>query len=421
MFRANKHGCVDVTGTHDLASVTVTDALFDLEDPTFIADPYPVFAMLRARGEVHWHPDLGMSVTVSHAASSSVLRHRSLGRIWTDVKPIDRFVSFNLLHRNSLLENGPPTHGRLRSLVTAAFGRGHVERLRPWIAELSNRLVDGLCAEIADTGSADLLANVAALLPVEVIAELLGVPGDDRALLQPWSNAIVKMYEFGLTPGKKDAAELAATEFVAYLRELIASRREQPGDDLVSDLVAVTDADGGRLTEDELVATAVLLLMAGHEATVNVIGNGVLALMRHPDQWRRLLADPGLLPTAIEELIRYDSPLQLFERTATAEVEIAGHVVRPGKKIAALLGAAARDPLVFERPDVLDIGRSPNPHLGFGMGIHYCLGAPLARIEVEAALSALARKLPGATLASEPRRRIEFVLRGLHELLLTSG
>ncbi|WNV91520.1 cytochrome P450 [Umezawaea sp. Da 62-37] len=399
----------------------MTSAPFDQQDPAFIADPYPAFAALRERGEVHWHEDLGVAVTLSHAAGSAVLRHRSLGRIWSDVKPVEAFASFNLLHRNSLLENEPPTHGRLRRLVAAAFGRGHVERLRPWIADLSDRLVDELCAKIAEHGSADLLAHVAAPLPVEVIAELLGVPGSERALLQPWSNAIVKMYEFGLPREKKDAAERAATEFVAYLRELIALRRKQPGNDLVSDLVAVTDTDGGRLTEDELVATAVLLLMAGHEATVNVIGNGVLALMRHPDQWRRLIADPSLMPTAAEELIRYDSPLQLFERTATAEVEIAGYQLKPGDKIAALLGAAARDPLVFNSPDALDISRFPNQHLGFGAGIHYCLGAPLARIEVEAALGALVRKLPGAELAAEPRRRAEFVIRGLHELPLTTS
>ncbi|MET1076283.1 MAG: cytochrome P450 [Umezawaea sp.] len=399
----------------------MTSAVFDQQDPAFIADPYPVFAALRERGEVHWHEDMGVAVTLSHAAGSAVLRHRSLGRIWSDVKPVEAFTSFNLLHRNSLLENEPPTHGRLRRLVAAAFGRGHVERLRPWIADLSDRLVDELCAKVAEPGSADLLAHVAAPLPVEVIAELLGVPGSERALLQPWSNAIVKMYEFGLPPEKKDAAARAAAEFVAYRRELTALRRKQPGNDLVSDLVAVTDTDGGRLTEDELVATAVLLLMAGHEATVNVIGNGVLALMRHPDQWRRLIADPSLMPTAAEELIRYDSPLQLFERTATAEVEIAGYRLEPGDKIAALLGAAARDPLVFTSPDALDISRFPNQHLGFGAGIHYCLGAPLARIEVEAALGALVRKLPGAELAAEPRRRAEFVIRGLHELPLATS
>ncbi|GHH48891.1 cytochrome P450 [Lentzea cavernae] len=359
---------------------------------------------------------MGVAVAVSHAACSAVLRHRSVGRIWSDVKPVERFMAFNLLHRNSLLENEPPTHTRLRRLVAAAFGRGHVERLRPWVADLADRLVDELVAKVQDQGQADLLAHVAAPLPVEVIAELLGVPQQDRYLLQPWSNAIVKMYEYGLPAEQQDVAERAATEFVAYLRELIALRRVSPGSDLVSDLVAVTDTDGARLTEDELVATAVLLLMAGHEATVNVIGNGVYALMQHRSQWERL--SPEMMPTAVEELIRFDSPLQLFERTATERVEIAGHVLEPGEKIAALLGAAARDPLVFENPDVLDVGREKNQHLGFGMGIHYCLGAPLARIEVEAALSSLHRKLPGAVLAEEPNRRAEFVIRGLHSLPL---
>ncbi|CAL9659437.1 Cytochrome P450 monooxygenase PikC [Actinosynnema sp. ALI-1.44] len=410
---------MDASRPQDLPSVTV--APFDQHDPAFIADPYPVFAALRARGEVHWHEEMGVALAVSHAASSAVLKHRSLGRIWSDAKPVESFANFNLLHRNSLLENEPPTHGRLRRLVAAAFGRGHVERLRPWIAELADRLVDELGARIADEGRADLLAHVAAPLPVEVIAELLGVPTADRPLLQPWSNAIVKMYEYALPEDKRAAAERAAGEFVAYLRDLVALRRRSPGDDLVSDLVAVTDTDGAKLTEDELVATAVLLLMAGHEATVNVIGNGVHALMTHRGQWERLVADQSLLSTAVEELIRYDSPLQLFERTATEPVEIAGFTVEPGTKIAALLGAAARDPLVFPDPDVLDVGRERNPHLGFGMGIHYCLGAPLARIEVQAALSALTRKLPKAEAAAVPRRRAEFVIRGLHELPLTSA
>jgi cytochrome P450 len=403
----------------DLPCVTMTT--FDPNDPAVIADPYPVFAAMRAEGEVHRHPGLGMAVAVSHAASSTVLRHRALGRIWSDVKPVEQFDAFNLLHRNSLLESEPPKHTRLRRLIAGAFGRGHIERLRPWVAELADNLVDGLMEKIASGDSADLLTEVAGPLPIEVIAELLGVPPGDRSLLQPWSNAIVKMYEYGLPPQSRSSAERAAAEFVAYLRELIALRRRQSGSDLVSDLVAETDVDGGRLTEDELVATAVLLLMAGHEASVNVVGNGVLALMRHRDQWRRLVADPGLLPTALEELIRFDSPLQLFERTATSEVEIAGHLVRPGEKIAALLGAAARDPLVFDSPDTVDIGRSPNAHLGFGAGIHYCVGAPLARIEASATLSALVRKLPEVQLAEEPVRRAEFVIRGLRTLHLASA
>lgn len=393
---------------------------FDPKDETFVANPYPVFAELRARGEVHWHPTLGMAIAVSHGACSAVLRNRRLGRIWTDARPLEQFTHFNLLHRNSLLENEPPTHTRLRRLVSSAFGRGHVERMRPWVEQLAHKLVTDLVERIDAEGRADLLEHVAGPLPVQVIAELLGVPESDRGLLQPWSNAIVKMYEYGLDEARQDAAERASAEFVAYMRELVEQRRRTPGDDLISDLVAVTDTDGARLTEDELVATGVLLLMAGHEATVNLVGNGVLALLRNPDQWRRLLDDRSLLDTAVEELIRYDSPLQLFERTATADVEIAGYRIREGEKIAALLGAAAHDPAVFAEPERLDVGRFPNPHLGFGAGIHYCLGAPLARIEAQAALGALVERLPGLKLADEPVRRPEFVIRGLRTLPVTA-
>jgi len=381
--------------------------VFDPRDPTFLADPYPAFARLRETGEVHRHEELGLAVAVSHAASAAVLRHRGLGRIWTDATPLERFTSFNLLHRNSLLENEPPAHTRLRRLIAGAFGRGHVQRLAPMVAELATGMVDQLAGKIAADGEADLLEYLAQPLPVAVIAELLGVPEADRPRLVPWSNAIVKMYEYGLPADGQDAAERAAGEFVAYLRELA----ERPlGDDLISDLRR------GGLTPDELVATAVLLLMAGHEATVNVIGNGVSALLTHREQWQRLVGDPGLLDPCVEELIRFDSPLQLFERTATTDVEIAGFRVAEGEKIGALLGAAARDPAVFDEPDRLDIGRTPNAHLGFGMGIHYCVGAPLARVEIAAALSALTTRLPGLRLAHPPRRRPEFVIRGLQDL-----
>ncbi|GAB3500261.1 cytochrome P450 [Amycolatopsis cihanbeyliensis] len=388
--------------------------MFDPGDPAFLADPYPSFSALRREGEVHWHAGLGLAVTVSHAAASAVLRHRGLGRIWTDARPAERFASFNLLHRNSLLESEPPAHTRLRRLVSGAFQRGHVERLRPRVEELAAGMVERLAARIAEDGSADLLDHLAAPLPVEVIAELLDIPPADRRRLVPWSSAIVKMYEYGVPQARRDAAERAATEFAGYLRELAAHRATNPGSDLISHLVAA------ELTSDEVVATAVLLLMAGHEATVNVLGNGVHALLRHRRQWDRLVADPTLAGTAVEELIRFDSPLQLFERTATTEVEIAGYRVAEGEKIAALLGAAAHDPAAFTEPHVLDITRTPNPHLGFGGGIHYCVGAPLARVEIAAALGALVRRLPTLRPAGTPRRRPEFVIRGLRTFPVTT-
>jgi len=402
--------------------VSGNDVPFDPKDPGFLADPYPRFAELRRQADVHWHPGMGMAVAVSHRACSALLRDRGLGRFFVDAEPTASFPAFNLLHHNSLLEREPPDHTRLRSLVAAAFGRGHTQRLVPAIQRLAREQVDELAAQIHEHGRADVLATVAGPLPVAVIAELLGVPQPLRPPLRPWSNAIVKMYEYRLDEPRREAAETAAAEFVAALRELAAHRRSRPADDMVSDLLAVAEADGDRLTEDELVGTAALLLMAGHEATVNTLGNGVLALLRNRPQWDRLGSepDPELLATATEELLRFDPPLQLFERTATRDVEIAGHEVQAGQKIAALLGAAARDPAVFANPDHLDVGRHPNPHLGFGAGIHYCLGAPLARIEVAAVLAALRATLPELQLAAEPQRRPEFVMRGLRELWVTA-
>jgi unspecific monooxygenase len=291
------------------------------------------------------------------------------------------------------------------------------------VRALADRLVDDLTRRIRDDGSADLMAGVAHVLPVEVIADLLGVPREARPSLRGWSTAIVAMYEpdpaVPPLPGSRGAerrrrAEQASREFIDALCDLATHRRTRPSDDLVSDLVTA------RLDDDELVGTAALLLMAGHEATVNVIGNGVLALLHHPDEWRRLCADPGLDATAVEELIRYDPPLQLFERTAVRDTAVEGHPVPAGTKVAALLGAAAHDPRVFDRPEELDVGRRPNPHLGFGAGVHYCLGAPLARLEVSAVLDALRTRLPAMALAAEPRRRPDFVMRGLTELRVTA-
>ncbi len=400
--------------------MTVAAVPLDPTDPAVVADPYPSFAQARAVAPVQWHEDLQLWLAFTHAECNAVLRDRRLGRIWSDKAPAERFESFNLIHRNAILEMEPPDHTRLRRLISAAFARGHVERLRPWVNELAGRMVDRMLEESAGQHAVDLLKGMAEQLPVDVIAELLGVPEADRPLLRPWSNAIVKMYEYDRTRQREEAAERAADEFVGYLRELAADRRKHLGDDLVSHLVTVRDGDGDRLTEDELVTTCILLLNAGHEATVNVSGNGLLALLTHPDQLARLREDPGLLTTAIEELIRYDPPLQLFERTAMADTQVAGHAVPAGTKIAALLGAAARDPQVFDHPDELDVGRRPNPHLGFGAGAHYCLGVPLARLEVGAAIDALRRVLPGMRLAAGPVRRPDFVMRGLRELRLTT-
>jgi cytochrome P450 len=396
--------------------VTSVASPLDLADPAVVADPYPSFARARAVAPVQWHEGLQLWLAFTHAEANAVLRDRRLGRIWRDKEPAERFGQFNLIHRNAILEMEPPEHTRLRRLVSAAFARGHVERLRPWVQQLADSLVDELLERSAGSEPVDVLTGMAEQLPVAVIAELLGVPEADRPLLRPWSNAIVKMYEYGRTEQVENAAERAAAEFVEYLRGLAADRRKHLGEDLVSHLVSVRDSEGDRLTEDELVTTCILLLNAGHEATVNVSGNGLLALLEHPDQLRRLREDPALLPTAIEELMRFDSPLQLFERTATEDVEIGGVTVERGQKIAALLGSANHDPAVFAAPETLDVGRTDNPHISFGAGIHFCIGAPLARVELQASFGALLGRTSRLELGRPARRRPEFVIRGLAEL-----
>ena len=396
--------------------MTPAPAPLDLTDPAVVADPYPSFRRARAVAPVQWHDGLGLWLAFTHAEANAVLRDRRLGRIWHDRAPAEQFESFNLIHRNAILEMEPPNHTRLRRLISTAFARGHVERLRPWVEELAGRLVDALMERSAGGEPVDLLTGMAEQLPVAVIAELLGVPDVDRPLLRPWSNAIVKMYEYDRTRQREEDAERAAEEFVAYLRGLAAERRKNPGEDLVSHLVSVRDAEGDRLSEDELVTTCILLLNAGHEATVNVTGNGTLALLRNPDQLARLRADRSLLPTAIEELMRFDSPLQLFERTATEDVEIGGVTVTEGQKIAALLGSANHDPAVFRAPESLDVGRGENPHISFGAGIHFCIGAPLARVELQASFGALLDRTSALELGGEPARRPEFVIRGLADL-----
>jgi cytochrome P450 len=390
--------------------------------PAVIEDPYPHFAAERSRASVQWHEQTGMWLAFGHAEANAVLRSRSLGRIWTPRWPEQPMPGFELIHRHSMLENEPPTHTRLRRLVAAAFARGHVERLRPRVAALAEGLADQV-AESGRNGSAvDLIAGFAEPLPVQVIAELLGIPEPDRHLLRPWSNAIVKMYEYQVSAAQREAAEAAASDFVAYLRELVSQRRRRPAADLISSLIAETDSAGGRLSEDELVTTCTLLLNAGHEASVNVVGNGVLALFGNPDQWQRLLAaeaaGQSLVGRGVEELIRFDSPLQLFERTAISDTPIADVTVRAGQKIAALLGSANRDPAVFDQPDRLDVGRVDNPHLGFGAGIHFCVGAPLARVELQTSLRTLLRRFPTLRPATElgRLRRAEFVIRGVTSL-----
>jgi len=373
----------------------------DLTAPAVVADPYPYFAEERRRHPVAWHDASGMWLTFDHAAANAVLRRRTLGRIWKDKQPAERFEPFNLLHRNQMMENEPPEHTRLRRLVAGAFARGHVERLRPRVRALAEELL----GQVDPTGF-DVVGEYAEPLPVLVIAELLGVPTDLAPQLRAWSQAIVRMYEVAPGEEQQDAAVRAAEEFAETIRELARDRAAAPRDDLVTDLVAAREGSA-RLSEDEVVASAVLLLNAGHEASVNVFGNGLVAMLS-----RGLAPVPGRVPECVEEMLRFDAALQLFERTATSDVRIGDVTVEEGQKIAALLGAANRDPAVFDDPDTFLPTRDPNPHLAFGAGVHFCLGAPLARMELTESLDVLWSRMPGVHLAGDPTPRGTFVLRG---------
>ncbi|MFD6818760.1 cytochrome P450 [Streptomyces sp. NPDC060085] len=393
---------------------------FDPWDPAFVADPYPAYEELRARGRVHHYEPTNQWLVPRHADVSALLRDRRLGRTYQHrfthedfgrTAPPPEQEPFHVLNDHGMLDLEPPDHTRIRRLVSKAFTPRTVERLKPYVEGLAGELV----GRLVEAGGGDLLTDVAEPLPVAVIAEMLGIPESDRAPLRPWSADICGMYE--LNPSEEVAARAvrASVEFTEYLRVLIEARRKEPADDLISGLIAAHDA-GDRLTEQEMISTCVLLLNAGHEATVNSTVTGWWNLFRHPAQLADLRADHTLIPSAVEELLRYDTPLQLFERWVLDDIEIDGTTVPRGAEIAMLFGSANRDAEVFASPDTLDLSRAENPHISFSAGIHYCIGAPLARIELAASMSALLTRAPGLRLTEEPVRKPGFVIRGLEGL-----
>jgi len=392
--------------------------MLDFNDDAFIENPYPALAELRKIGKPIWHDGAQMFLAATHADANAVLRNRSLGRIFKAREPEGDWGTFNWLHSDSLLDSEPPKHTRLRSLLVKAFNKNKIDSLRPDVVRLTESLLQGIQAKIERDGEFDVIADFAEPLPVKVIAALLGFPDEDEHLLRPWSQAIVKMYELDPSEQTQAEAQRASQEFADYVRGLMELRKITPGTDLISDLAAVEE-DGQKLNAQELIATCVLLLNAGHEASVNGFGNGLVAAMQRPDQLELLRTRPHeIAATAIDEFLRFDAPLHLFERTATADVEIGGVLVREGQKIASLLGSANRDESVFENPTEMNLERDPNPHIGFGAGIHFCIGAPLARMEMTTSLPALFERYPTLELAAEPVRRPGFVLRGYESVIL---
>jgi cytochrome P450 len=407
---------------------TASSTTYDPWSPAFVADPYPAYARLRQEAPVQYFAPTDQWLISRHEDVDALLRDRRLGRSYLHVatpaefgrepEP-ERLDPFWRVVRAGMLDVEPPDHTRLRRLVSKAFTPRMVARLQPMVVRTAEALVGTLLDAGSDGSAVDLLAVLAEPLPVTVIAEMLGIPAADRQLLRPWSADICGMYELNPSREVQDLAVKASIEFGDYLRGLAAERRVRPGDDLISALTQVVD-EGDVLTEDELVGTCVLLLNAGHEATVNMTGNGWWSLFRNPDQLAVLRSDVGgVLPTAIEELMRWDTPAQMFERWVLTDIEVAGVTIPRGAEVALLFGSANRDPAVREDPDVLDVRRTPNTHLSFGLGPHYCLGAALARIELSASFGALLRRAPGLALVNEPRWKPGYVLRGLEELRVT--
>jgi pimeloyl-[acyl-carrier protein] synthase len=384
--------------------------LFNPLLPEFHANPYPFYHRLRTEDPVH-HSPLGVWVLTRYDDVEMVLRDSRFVRagfeafLYTDEGRLP----------TSMLFRDPPDHTRLRSLVSRAFTPRVIEGMRDHIQEL----VDGLLDRVEGAGAMDLIADLAYPLPVTVICEMLGVPVADQGSIRQWSTDVARSLDaIGIPsdPGVAERGRTARRALADYFLALLPERRRAPRADLLSALIAAEER-GDRLSEGELLSTCVLLFVAGHETTVNLIGNGVLALLRHPEERARLAGDPALIGSAVEELLRYDSPVQRTGRIASTDVEIDGRRIEKGSIVVGAVGAANRDPAHFPDPDRLDLTRADNRHLAFGFGIHFCLGAALARVEGQVAIATLLRRLPRLWLDTEtPEWRESSVLRGLKAL-----
>jgi cytochrome P450 len=397
---------------------TQAEPLFNPMSPAVIADPYPYYHRLRAKDPVHKSP-LGFFVASRHPDVSFALRDKRFGKDFVGrmtrrfgpqvmEEPVYRSM------RHWMLQMDPPDHTRMRGLVVKAFTARRVEEIRPRIRQIVDQSID----RVASQGRMDLIADFAFRLPVIVICEMLGIPEEEHELFFMGARASGRLLDpVPLSREEIDAANAGNLATGEYFRSLFELRRRQPGDDLTTQLVQAEE-EGSKLSNEELTANIILLFGAGHETTVNLIGNGLLALHRNPDQLRRLRDDPSLVTNAVEELLRYDSSVQLTGRTALEDVELGGVPITKGESVLCLLGAANRDPAAYPEPDRLDVMRPNIRPLSFGGGIHFCLGAQLARIEGEIAISTLLRRLPGLRIddVENPDWRQTFVLRGLNRL-----
>jgi pimeloyl-[acyl-carrier protein] synthase len=368
-------------------------------------DPYPLYDQLRAVGPVLWLEQMGYWVVVGHREVLTVLRHPGLS------SDRSRWEAYKLPPGEERPAGGmvvmdPPDHTRLRGLVQQAFTPRVLELLRPRIEEL----VDRMLTAAGERGEFDLMADLAAPLPATVLAELLGVPPEEQEFFRKWATAHIESID-PVSHAVSEDGMAARMTLQRYLEDIVAQRRQRPRDDLISGLLEAQQ-QGDRLDGRELMEMCLLLLVAGIETTTNLIGNGMNALFDHPAEMDRLRNDPYLIETAVEELVRYDAPIQLAGRVPIDDVELAGHTLRMGQMVGVILGSANRDPQAFPEPNRLDLARNPNPHVAFGRGIHFCIGAPLARIEGRIAITALVSRFPNLHRAGEPRRRENLHVRG---------
>ncbi len=406
--------------TSTTAGTTPAELGYDPWDPAFIADPYPALARLRDEAPVAYDERTNQWIVARHGDVNAALRDRRLGRSYLHVASHEEWgresppawqAPFWDLLDLQLIDKEPPDHTRLRRLVLTAFTPRTVEAQRPRIEAIVERLID----HALGLGEFDLLADLLEQLPVTVIADLLGVPESDRHLLRPWSADMTLMFELNPSEEYQHRATTASAEFHEYLRRLVGERRSRPRGDLISELVAAAEA-GDKLTEGEVIGTVVLLLNAGHEASVNGAANSWWALFRHPDRLAILREQPWLIPTAIEELLRFDTPAPMFERWVLEDVDVGGVRIPRGSELALQFASANRDEAVFDRPDDIVLDRAPNPYLSFGAGIHYCLGAPLAKLEFDVAFRRILERMPTLEPTEIPEWKPRFILRGLKAL-----
>lgn len=392
--------------------------------PEMLADPYPFYQRLRAAHPVFRVPQLDAWVVTSYEAVNGALRNPQLSsdrfpRLRQRLAPkgLDSLASDRV---RSMIHMDPPDHTRLRGLVNKAFTPKTVEAMTGHIHDIVNELLDA----VGNHGRMDIIEDFAYPLPVTVIAEMLGVPAEDRARFKHWSDEVSVVLGGDVAALSETLLRRATTareELAEYFRDVVRRRRQNPGTDLISALTQAEE-EGGKLTEDELYSTVVLLLVAGNETTTNLIGNGMLALMRHPGEMQKVWASPSLVPAAIEEMLRFDGPVQLTTRMAKTDLEIQGTKIPKGDWLYLVLGAANRDPAQFPDPDRFDVSRAENKHIAFGAGAHFCLGAPLARLEAQIALRALRERFPNLRLGEATiEYRNNFNLRGLKSLPVIFG